>query len=426
MPTQGAQRGPEGEVLGSRWRSRAAGLGHRPGREGCVPWALARGQTLPGLPTPRDGLCQPSRGEGARVRRSPAGGETPRAGVCPQRAARDPRSVAPGCGPARFGSGRLPRSRAPRLPPRADARRELGLRAGGRRCGSPGGRAAEFGEVRRRQAGRTCGRPARSGLRQRRPQRQEVLRRPRAPLTWTFSGLAQHRPHRGAGRGGGAAGRLKGQRAGRARARRQVGAREGRPAAVGLRAGDGGRCARGVPEAGAPGRVSGGRSPPPLRAAFSSSRRPTLRGAPGRADAHRGADPRLPRPSGPRTAPHGPAQPRAPPPPRPPALALGRPSPRRPRAHRAASGTRRRVGLPAAEGARPWPAACGSVLGRTAGRRRLLRGARNHEMRPGGCFRPGVIRAPWLRSRSHCPPVDRGSFKTRTLKLNRPRTRRGP
>lgn len=309
MPTQGAQRGPEGEVLGSRWRSRAAGLGHRPGREGCVPWALARGQTLPGLPTPRDGLCQPSRGEGARVRRSPAGGETPRSGVCPQRAARDPRSVAPGCGPARFGSGRLPRSRAPRLPPRADARRELGLRAGGRRCGSPGGRAAEFGEVRRRQAGRTCGRPARSGLRQRRPQRQEVLRRPRAPLTWTFSGLAQHRPHRGAGRGGGAAGRLKGQRAGRARARRQVGAREGGPAAVGLRAGDSGRCARGVPEAGAPGRVSGGRSPPPLRAAFSSSRRPTLRGAPGRADAHRGADPRPPRPSGPRTAPHSPERP---------------------------------------------------------------------------------------------------------------------
>lgn len=124
--------------------------------------------------------------------------------------------------------------------------------------------------------------------------------------------------------------------------------------------------------------------------------------------------------------PHGPAQPRAPPPATPAGSGPGAPLPAAaacaPSGLRdaAPSGAARRRGCAAlASGVRERPRANRGAPAPPAGGQEPRDAA-------GGCFRPGVIRAPWLRSRSHCPPVDRGSFKTRTLKLNRPRTRRGP
>lgn len=142
-----------------------------PVRKAGVPSSPARAPT----PTPRDGLGPPGAGRGGRRRGLGSAPGPPIGGV----------GVRPGPGTARganLGCGRAAGTAAARA-----------------------ARAAELGQVRRRPrrpVRRTCGRPARSGLRQRRPRRQEVLRRPRAPLTWTFSGLAQHRPRRGAGRAG--------------------------------------------------------------------------------------------------------------------------------------------------------------------------------------------------------------------------------
>lgn len=214
-PGKGAPRDQEREAPGPA-DAQPRGPCRAPAPEGGVcPLGPGPGPNTPGPPHSWRTVSVPparGRGEGQRsARRATAearrgGGAPPRAGVPPWRAARGARSAGRGCGPARIGAP--PRPRAPR-PPRPGQRaartwaagRRRALRQRGRRAPRSSGKCGGAPRARRR-AGRTCGRPARSGLRQRRPRRQEVLRRPRAPLTWTFSGLAQHRPHRGAGRAG--------------------------------------------------------------------------------------------------------------------------------------------------------------------------------------------------------------------------------
>lgn len=140
-------RGPTGTRRERRkaglMRGRAARVGPPPGREVCVPSAPARGQTHPGLPTPEGRSPSTQRGDGGAVWaasdwRSRREGRRP--GLGSARSAQPGLPARWGGGAARPGSGRLPRP-GPRgyLGP-ADAQRELGLRAGGRHCGSEGGR----------------------------------------------------------------------------------------------------------------------------------------------------------------------------------------------------------------------------------------------------------------------------------------------
>lgn len=203
---EGEVRDPTGAQPRGRPRTPAGEGGVRPPSPGPEPNA-----SWPRDP-PGDGLGPPSRrggrggerGKRERVSRQPRREGDAQGWGLPE--ARCPWSSI-GRTRVRLGSGRLPRPRAPR-PPRPGRRAARTWAAGRRRalrqrarpaprslgkCGGDPGGCTKLGVPAGARPGPACG----SGGR-----RQEVFRRPRAPLTWTFSGLAQHRPHRGAGRAG--------------------------------------------------------------------------------------------------------------------------------------------------------------------------------------------------------------------------------
>ena len=372
-------------------RSRAAGLGPRPRREGRVP-----------RPYPPAELARILRPEGLRSVRPVGGGRVSRE-ARRERRRPEPGSPLGGAGGVRPGRGeRLPRPGRRRPARRAARGANLGTAAG------EGGRAAELaGSAAAGPAGGAklgyLRAPARSGL------RQEVLRRPGAPAHMDFlrPRPAPGRTAAGGARGGGAAGRLKGQRADRVRALaapgraapRQVGAREGaRKERVRV-----------------PGRGAAGprplRAPPPRLLAWD----PAWGQKPGPDEGRTGA------------LTHtlwrcGTPGPGAPP----------------PRGGRASTGMPRCVGPPAGAGARPW------LLRTPGGRRAGLRKKRRWPAPPalsrvtascvkaaGSAFRPGVIWAHWLLvtppdpsgSRFFArgpPPVDRGDVlkQGRTNKIS--------
>ncbi|XP_057405169.1 collagen alpha-1(I) chain-like [Balaenoptera acutorostrata] len=240
-----------------------AGLAGGTGGRGDLP--LAAAAVAPALP------AQPGRG---RLARTPAARSRQLLRECSKRSGSPWGEETPGArvparrGGARPGPGeRLPRPGRRRPAPRAARGANLGTAAG------EGGRAAEFaGSAAVGPAGGAklgyLRAPARSGL------QQEVLRRPGAPAHMDFlrPRPAPGRTAAGGARGGGAAGRLKGQRAGRARALAALGRAAPPP---------GGRPGRGG-GGGIPGprvRGGGGRSTTPPCAPSANSWRATLRRA---------------------------------------------------------------------------------------------------------------------------------------------------
>lgn len=224
-----------------------------------------------------------------------------------------------GAGGVRPGRGeRLPRPGRSRPARRAARGANLGTAAG------EGGRAAEFaGSAAAGPAGGAklgyLRAPARSGL------RQEVLRRSGAPAHMDFlrPRPAPGRTAAGGARGGGAAGRLKGQRAGRVRALAAPG--RAAPRQVGARGGA--RTERGrIPGQGAAG-PHALRAPPPRLLAWDPARGPK----PGLDAGRTGAPTHT-------------------------LWRCGTPGPGAPPPRGGRAGTRmpRRVGPPAGAGARPW------------------------------------------------------------------------